>query len=147
MGLPYFFSMDGKYEAGPVTFSSAIPPPYLLRCRGPSEGFLVRYLFAVIDSQSNSGTMDEMVAINAFNNKIEAAGQRIMAAGVSTPSSAFLVDNRDGSESIVHGPAVDSDEYMAGFWVIEAANDDVAQALALEASFACKRRIEVRAFL
>jgi hypothetical protein len=25
IGLPYFYSMDGKYEAGPVTFSSPMP--------------------------------------------------------------------------------------------------------------------------
>jgi hypothetical protein len=24
MGLPYFFSIEGKYEAGPVTFCSAM---------------------------------------------------------------------------------------------------------------------------
>ena len=107
----------------------------------------MRYLFAVIDSQTNSGTEAEMGAIDAFNEKIEAAGQRLMAAGVSAPSSALLVDNRNGLGSVTNGPAVISDEYMAGFWVIEAADDDTARALALEASNACNRRIEVRAFL
>jgi hypothetical protein len=48
---------------------------------------------------------------------------------------------------VAEGPAVVSDEYMAGFWVIEAADDETARALALEASNACNRRIEVRAFL
>jgi hypothetical protein len=24
MGLPYFFSIEGKYEAGPVTFSAKV---------------------------------------------------------------------------------------------------------------------------
>jgi hypothetical protein len=36
---------------------------------------------------------------------------------------------------------------MAGFWIIEAENDTVAQALAAEASKACNRPIEVRPFL
>ena len=107
----------------------------------------MRYLFAVIDSQTNSGTATEMGAIDAFNEKIEAAGQRLMAAGVSAPSSALLVDNRNGLSSVTNGPAVVSDEYMAGFWVIEAVDDETARALALEASHACNRCIEVRAFL
>lgn len=107
----------------------------------------MRYLFAVIDSQTNSGTSGEMVAIDAFNEKIEAAGQRLMAAGVAAPKTALLVDNRNGAGSVVQGPAVVSDEYMSGFWVIEASDDEIARSLALEASLACNRRIEVRAFL
>jgi hypothetical protein len=107
----------------------------------------MRYLFAVIDSQTNSGTDAEIAAIDAFNEKIESAGQRLMAAGVSAPSAALLVDNRNGIGSVTDGPAVVSDEYMAGFWVIEAADNETARDLALEASRACNRRIEVRAFL
>ena len=107
----------------------------------------MRYLFAVIDTQSNSGTPGEMVAIDAFNEKIEAAGQRIMAAGVAAPTSALLIDNRNGLGSVVTGPAVASDEYMSGFWVIEASDDATAREIALEASQACNRKIELRAFL
>ena len=107
----------------------------------------MRYLFAVIDTQSNSGTPGEMVAIDAFNEKIEAAGQRLMAAGVAAPKTALLVDNRNGAGSVVQGPAVVSDEYMSGFWIIDAATDAIAHELAAEASKACNRRIEVRRFL
>ena len=107
----------------------------------------MRYLFAVIDTESNSGTPEEMVAIDAFNEKIEAAGQRIMAAGVAAPTSALLIDNRNGLGSVINGPAVTSDEYMSGFWVIEAADDATARGLALEASQACNRKIELREFL
>lgn len=107
----------------------------------------MRYLFAVIDTQSNSGTPEEMVAIDSFNEKIEAAGQRIMAAGVAAPTSALLIDNRNGLGSVVTGPAVLSDEYMSGFWVIEASDDATAREIALEASQACNRKIELRAFL
>ena len=107
----------------------------------------MRYLFAVIDTQPNSGTPEEMVAIDAFNEKIEAAGQRVMAAGVAAPTSALLIDNRNGLGSVINGPAVTSDEYMSGFWVIETADDATARELALEASQACNRKIELRAFL
>ena len=107
----------------------------------------MRYLFAVIDTQSNSSTPGEIVTIDAFNERIEAAGQRIMAAGVAAPTSALLIDNRNGLGSVINGPAVASDEYMSGFWVIEAADDATARELALEASQACNRKIELRAFL
>lgn len=88
-----------------------------------------------------------MVAIDAFNQKIEAAGPRIMAAGVAAPDRAIHVDNRGGAQHVATGPAVDAELFMAGFWVIDADSDDAALHLAHEASEACRRIIEVRPFL
>ena len=109
----------------------------------------MRYLFAVIASRTAVVTADadERLAIDAFNERIEAAGQRILAAGVAAPDEAVVFDNRGGAGIVTNGPVVDSDDFMAGFWVIEAENDVVAHALATDASRACNRRIEVRPFL
>ncbi len=109
----------------------------------------MRYLFAVIANRTGEvlADHDEMTAIDSFNEKIEAAGQRIMAAGIATPDRAVVFDFRGTRDSITHGTVVDSDLFMAGFWIIEAENDTVAHALAAEASKACNRPIEVRPFL
>ena len=109
----------------------------------------MRYLFAVIANRTGEvlADHDEMTAIDSFNEKIEAAGQRIMAAGIATPDQAVVFDFRGTRDSITRGPVVDSDLFMAGFWIIEAENDAVAHALAAEASKACNRPIEVRPFL
>ena len=109
----------------------------------------MRYLFAVIANRTGEvlADHDEMTAIDSFNEKIEAAGQRIMAAGIATPDQAIVFDFRGTKDSITHGPVVDYDLFMAGFWIIEAENDSVAHALAAEASKACNRPIEVRPFL
>ena len=109
----------------------------------------MRYIFAVIANRIGEiqADHDEMTAIDAFNEKIEAAGQRIMAAGVAAPDQAIVFDFRGNRESIVREPIVDSDLFMAGFWIIEAENDTVAHTLAAEASHACNRPIEVRPFL
>ena len=109
----------------------------------------MRYLFAVIANRTGEvlADHDEMTAIDSFNEKIEAAGQRIMAAGIATPDQAVVFDFRGSRDSITHGSVVDSDLFMAGFWIIEAENDTVAHALAAEASKACNRPIEVRPFL
>jgi hypothetical protein len=109
----------------------------------------MRYLFAVIANRTGEvlADHDEMTAIDSFNEKIEAAGQRIMAAGIATPDQAVVFDFRGTRDSITHGTVVDSDLFMAGFWIIEAENDTVAHALAAEASKACNRPIEVRPFL
>ena len=44
------------------------------------------------------------------------------------------------------GPFLETKEYIAGFWIIEASDLDVALKLAAEASKVCDRKIEVRPF-
>jgi hypothetical protein len=109
----------------------------------------VRFLFAVIANRNQvlPANLDEMAAIDSFNEKIEAAGQRILAVGLQDPSSAVVFDNRSGEAARVNGPIVDADDFMAGLWVIEAPSEIAAHELAKEASRACNRRIEVRAIL
>ena len=107
----------------------------------------MQYLVSVIDDKSNSATTDEMAAIDAFNDRIEAQGHWVFAGGLAAPSTATVIDNRTGEALFTDGPFVESKEYMAGFWVMEAADLDVALALAAEGSKACNRRVEVRPFL
>ncbi len=45
------------------------------------------------------------------------------------------------------GPFLESKEYLAGFWIMEAPDLDVALKLAAEGSKACNRKVEVRPFL
>lgn len=109
----------------------------------------MRFLFAVIASKTGpvEASDNEAALIDAFNEKIEARGQRLMAVGISHPERARVFDNRAGRALTTEGPMVDADDFMAGFWVIEAVDEAEAHELALEASAACNRRIEVRALL
>ena len=94
----------------------------------------MRYLFAVIDIQTNSGTREEMVAIDAFNDKIAASGQRLMAAGLVAPRDAKVFDNHGGKALVSDGPINQTHEYISGFWIIDTATDTLAHELAAEAS-------------
>jgi hypothetical protein len=47
---------------------------------------------------------------------------------------------------VTDGPFLESKEYIAGLWIIEAADLDVALQLAAEGSRACNRKVEVRPF-
>jgi hypothetical protein len=107
----------------------------------------MQYLVSVIDDKTNSGTPDEMVAINAFNDGLVAEGHWVFAGGLGSPSTATVIDNRDGRAVFTDGPFVESKEYLAGFWVMEAPDLDVALKLAAEGSKACNRKVEVRPFL
>jgi hypothetical protein len=107
----------------------------------------MQYLVSVIDDKTNSATPDEMAAINAFNDGVVAEGHWVFAGGLSDPSTATVIDGRGGEPVFTDGPFLESKEYLAGFWVFEAPDLDVALKLAAEGSKACNRKVEVRPFL
>ena len=107
----------------------------------------MQYLVSVIDDQTGSATAEEMAAIDAFNERLEADGHWVFAGGLGTPSTATVVDSRDGEAVFTDGPFLESKEYLAGFWIIEAPDLDVALKLAAEGSKHCNRKVEVRPFL
>ena len=107
----------------------------------------MQYLFSVIDDGTGLATPTEDAAIDVFNERLRADGQWVFAGGLGSPEPATVVDNRDGKAVFTDGPFVESKEYLAGFWIIEAPDLDVALKLATEGSKACNRKIEVRPFL
>jgi hypothetical protein len=108
----------------------------------------MQYLVSVIfDDKTNTATPTEMAAINAFNERIEAEGHWVFAGGLSSPSTATVIDNRSGEALFTDGPFLETKEYVAGLWIIEAPDLDVALKLAAEGSKACNRKVEVRPFL
>jgi hypothetical protein len=107
----------------------------------------MQYLVSVIDDNAGLATPDEMAAIDAFNERLKADGQWVFAGGLGSPSAATVIDNRAGEAVVTDGPFVESKEYLAGFWIIEAPDLDVALKLAAEGSKHCNRKVEVRPFL
>ncbi len=107
----------------------------------------MQYLVSVIDDTAGLATPDEMTAIDAFNDRIIAEGHWVFAGGLADPSSATVIDNRGDEVIFTDGPFLESKEHLAGFWVMEAADLDVALKLAAEGSKACNRKVEVRPFL
>jgi hypothetical protein len=104
-------------------------------------------MFSVIDDTAGLATPDEDAAIDAFNEKLQAGGHWVFAGGLGGPNTATVIDNRGEQTMITDGPFVESKEHLAGFWIIEAADLDVALKLAAEGSKACNRKVEVRPFL
>ena len=108
---------------------------------------MAQYLMSVLDETTGLATAEEMAAIDVFNEQLKADGQWVFAGGLASPSTATVIDNRGGEAMFTDGPFVESKEHLAGFWVIEAADLDVALKLAAEGSKACNRKVEVRPFL
>jgi len=107
----------------------------------------MQYMVSVITGTADLATPDEMAAIDVFNDRLIAEGYWVFAGGLSDPSSATVIDNRGEEALVTDGPFLESKEYLIGFWIIEAADLDVALKLATEGSKACNRKVEVRPFL
>jgi hypothetical protein len=108
----------------------------------------MQYLVSVIaDTPDPTATSGEAAAIDAFNEQLQADGHWVFAGGLSAPSTATVIDNRDGQALFTDGPFVESKEYLAGFWIMEAPDLDVALKLAAEGSKHCNRKVEVRPIL
>jgi hypothetical protein len=106
----------------------------------------MKFLILVIDTASNTGSTDEIREIDAFNAKLQQTGQLVTAAGIGSPATALLIDNRAGAE-ISSPSSLNGSEFYSGFWIITAESSDRAQELAFEASKACNRKVELRPFL
>jgi hypothetical protein len=107
----------------------------------------MQYLISVIHDNANRATEAEMVAIDAFNDRLVAEGHWVFAGGLAAPSAATVIDNRDDAAIFTDGPFLESKEHLIGFWIIEAPDLDVALALAAEGSKHCNRKVEVRPIL
>jgi hypothetical protein len=107
----------------------------------------MQYLVSVIHDHAGLNTPDEMAAIDVFNDRLQAEGHWVFAGGLASPNTATVIDNRGGEALFTDGPFLESKEYLAGFWVLEAPDLDVALKLAAEGSKACNRKTEVRPFL
>ena len=112
----------------------------------------MKFLISVIDTATNTGSGDEIAAIDEFNDSLVANGHWIFAGGLSSPREAVRFDNRNGEavtiDGPLHDPGTDTEgEYVSGFWLIQAADIDTARELAAQGSRACNRKVELRPLL
>jgi hypothetical protein len=108
---------------------------------------MAQYLISVLTQTTTTATAEEMAAIDVFNEQLQADGNWVFAGGLAAPSTATVIDSRDGEAVLTDGPFVETKEYVAGFWIIEARDLDVALRLATQGSKHCNRRVELRPLL
>ena len=120
---------------------SAVSPAYratLLYTR------TMKFLISVIDKLTSTGTYEEMIKIDAFNDNLRANNQFIFAWGLQTPETATVIDNRNNSNVETGKPLFDAKEHYSGLWLIEVSDAETAKKIAYEASEACNRKVELR---
>lgn len=68
----------------------------------------MQYLVNVIDYRSESGTVQEAVAIDAFNEKLVTGGHWVFAAGLADPTVSTVIDGRSDEPVFTDGPFVEA---------------------------------------
>jgi len=107
-------------------------PRYLLSVHGPAEG-----TYAAQEAFADTGV---------FNARLQRDGHFLFAGGLEPATTATTLDGQGATPAFTDGPYLEAEESLGGFWVIEAADLDVALALAAQGSKACRGRVEVRPF-
>jgi hypothetical protein len=108
----------------------------------------MRFLINVIESiERPVHSRQEIDAIDAFNNEMVAAGERVLAVGIASPENSIQIDNRDGQVNYIKEILTDPSEYVSGIWIIDVPNQEIALELAARGSKACNRRVELRPLL
>lgn len=86
-----------------------------------------------------------MAAVDKFNSDLKEAGAFVTAGGLQPPSTAITVDASGDEPKRTPGPFVEAAEYVGGFWIIDAPDEEKALTWAEQVSAALGSRIEVRA--
>ena len=107
----------------------------------------MKFIIFVIDDLTGSATTEEIVAIDAFNEKLKINNQWIFAGGLAAIGSARVIDNRKNANIDTGKPLFPAAENFSGFWLIEASSYEEAKELAFAGSLACNRKVELRALL
>ena len=102
------------------------------------------------------GTMDRLwtdEAQQAFGRlkRLEAelaeSGELVSSEGLLPPEEGRIVQVRDGAQVVTDGPFGEAKEQLAGFMMIDVADDEHAQAIAARVSAAVGDRVELRGTL
>ena len=108
----------------------------------------MRFLINVIESiERPAHSRQEIDAIDALNDEMVAAGQRVLAIGIASPENSIQIDNRAGEGKRVEESSTESSKYVSGFWIIDVPNREIALELAARGSKACNRIVELRPIL
>ena len=108
----------------------------------------MKFMVCVYESKTpNSHSESEVAAIDALNDELESLGYRFFAGGMEHSAKASIIDARSGTVNQSSGPIFDTAEYLSGFWILDVPDEETAKDVAIKASRACNRRIELRKFL
>ena len=106
------------------------------------------YLIAFNDQWVPDDTVEETEeksrAVRALRAEMKVAGVFVFLGGLEEDGPVFSVDASSGTPLFTDGPYVESKEYIAGFTIVDVANEQEARLWAGKIALACGWPQEVR---
>ncbi|BCK57197.1 hypothetical protein NWFMUON74_49690 [Nocardia wallacei] len=68
--------------------------------------------------------------MTAFNRELEESGELVETRGLAAPVHTRRVGNRDGAAFVTDGPYAETQEVLAGYWIVECESFDRATEIA-----------------
>ncbi|WP_153412142.1 YciI family protein [Nocardia macrotermitis] len=65
-----------------------------------------------------------------FNQDLEASGELVETRGLTAPVHTRRIGNRNGTPFVTDGPFAETEEVLAGYWVVDVASFDRATEIA-----------------
>jgi hypothetical protein len=98
----------------------------------------VKYMILVYGSQQEFDALDtspeEQTAIGEFltefTGALAASGELVDTQGLAPPVLARRVRLRDGAQVVTDGPFAETEEVLAGYWIVDCAGIDRATEIA-----------------
>ena len=110
----------------------------------------MKYLLSVM--QPESGTPDPdfleqvMRDLDVINRELKDSGSWVFAGGLAAPSTATVMQLKDGEITATDGPFIEGKEYLGGISIIDVEDLDAALGWAGRIARATTLPIEVRPF-
>lgn len=107
----------------------------------------MKYLVLIYGGDRVSGSPADLAAVRAltkFKGELAVSGELVSSEGLSFPSDGRVVQVREGARVVTDGPYGEAKEQLAGFFLVDVADDERAQQVAGHVSALVGDRVELR---
>jgi hypothetical protein len=107
----------------------------------------MKYLVLIYGGDRLTGSPADLRAVRELTNfkgELAVSGELVSSEGLAFPGEGRIVQVRDGATVVTDGPYGEAKEQLAGFFLVDVADDDRAQQVAGRVSTIVGDRVELR---
>jgi hypothetical protein len=104
-------------------------------------------IFRNLDRAWTEEDQQGVVRLTRLKRDLAESGELVSSEGLLPPEEGRIVQIRDGAQVVTDGPFGEAKEQLAGYFLVDAVDDDRAQAIAALVSAAAGDRVELRGTL
>lgn len=110
----------------------------------------MKYLVLIYGDDTWTGSAADLQVVRElteFKDELAGSGELVSSEGLTFASDGRVVQIRDGVRVVTDGPFGEAKEQLAGFFLVDVADDERAQQVAGRVSAIVGDRVELRATL